>query len=131
MFVFNRIVESKLFTYLVVIVTCNCIHLIYWKYIIRERLHFWYPLSSFFHTSIIIKHNEIFMKANWWSHLSVANWPSYYSSTWQKSSFNSPLEPIQVFHARSFLSSLRYIFLKVIFVDKNMRFECQSYIKFS
>ena len=38
MYVFNRIVESKLLTYLIVIVTCNCIHLIYWKYIIRECL---------------------------------------------------------------------------------------------
>ena len=38
MFVFNRIVVLKLLTYLIVIVTYNCIHLIYWKYIIRECL---------------------------------------------------------------------------------------------
>lgn len=34
-YVFNRVVELKLLTYLILIVTCNCIHLIYWQNITR------------------------------------------------------------------------------------------------
>ena len=120
MFAFNRILESKLLTYLIVIVTCNCIHLIYWKYIIREYLT--YGVSFFFHATIIIRHNGIFMKANQWSHLSFGM--CYYRSTWQKSSFNSPLAANSGFSCKTFLVFAKNIFLKNIFVDKNTQFEC-------
>lgn len=77
-----------------------------------ELHHFWYSLSFFFHTMIIIKHNEIFMKANEWSHLSFGT--CYYSSTRQKSSFNSPLAANSGFSCKTFL-----VFAKDIYFSKS------------
>src|SRR5947209_14038451 len=59
---------------------------------LKSSLNFTYLLSlSFMSISLgseRIEHNENFMNANEWSHLSFGT--CYYSSTWQKCSFNSP-----------------------------------------